>query len=275
MSTHTPTLEQIVNNYFAAWNASTVNRPAVVETAFTNDAYYCDGAAEAEGRDAIVSMMEGVMTQFEGAAFERTSPIDTHHRQARFNWRMTAADGTTLVDGIDAIRVSHDGQISAALGFFGVDIPNGSTETTSHTFHWSRTYAVPAQRLFDVVTDLDIYADVAPNLNKIDVMSGEGVGLVRRCTNPDGETWTETYTHWSPPEGFTVAVDVATYPPSLAAMIEALEMSVSVEEVAEDESTVSIAIDTELTALGVQVLRDGGAADSLFLPILNGWSEHL
>lgn len=125
MSEITVAIDEIVDRYFDAWNAPTDARPAAVAAAFTGDAYYCDGAAESAGHAAIAEMMAGVMTQFDGAGFEIASPIDTHHQQARFGWRMKGSDGSTIIDGIDAIRFSDDGKITTTLGFFGVDIPSG------------------------------------------------------------------------------------------------------------------------------------------------------
>lgn len=116
-------VEATVAAYFTAWNAATDERPDAVTAAFTPEAYYCDGAAEASGHQSIVRMMDEVMEQFEGSSFAISSPIDAHHRQARFGWRMTGPDGETLIEGIDAVRFADDGRISTALGFFGVELP--------------------------------------------------------------------------------------------------------------------------------------------------------
>lgn len=116
-------VDAMVARYFEAWNATTADRSELVAAAFTDDAYYCDGAAEATGRDAIAAMMDGVFTQFEGARFELASPVDSHHQQARFAWRMIGQDGTTVIDGIDAVRFDASGRMSATLGFFGVTLP--------------------------------------------------------------------------------------------------------------------------------------------------------
>lgn len=275
MSSTTIDVNEVAARYFEAWNADGSEREQAVAGAFAEDAYYCDGAAEALGRGAIAAMMDGVMTQFEGARFELASPVDSHHHQARFAWRMVGSDGGTVIDGIDAVRFEESGRILAALGFFGVDIPTGEPTSTAHTFRWERVYDGPADEVFALVSDLEVYAEVAPNLSAIEVLDGEGRGMVRRCTNPEGESWTETYTDWVPGRRYVTVVDVSTYPPSLAAMIDALEMSVSVEPVTPERSTVVVEIATELSDAGLQVLRDGGAADQLFQPILDGWGARL
>ena len=121
--TDAPVLVDDVVAYFDAWNAPADARPDVVAATFTADAYYCDGAAEATGRDQIVAMMAGVMDQFEGSSFALASPVDTHHQQARFAWQMHGPDGEMIVEGIDAVRFSADGQLSPVLGCFGVELP--------------------------------------------------------------------------------------------------------------------------------------------------------
>lgn len=123
-------VDDVVHAYFAAWNAAPEDRAAAVAAAFTPDAYYCDGAAEVVGREQIATMMSGVFQQFAGSSFGVASPVDAHHRQARFAWRMQGPDGSTVVDGIDAIRFTDDGRISTALGFFGVDLPQPEAETS-------------------------------------------------------------------------------------------------------------------------------------------------
>jgi len=109
--------QDIINRCFAAWNAPAAEQAGAVSGVFSSDAYYCDRSAEATGRDAIAELMGGLMTQFPGARFELTSPVDSHHQQARFAWRMRGEDGTTVIDGIDAVRVTDSGEVSEVLGF--------------------------------------------------------------------------------------------------------------------------------------------------------------
>lgn len=115
-------VEATVARYFDAWNASPADRPAAVQAVFSPDSYYCDGAAEATGTDAIAAMMDAVAERFPGSSFRRISGVDTHHLQARFAWTLEAADGSTIIDGLDAMRLTPDGRIATTLGFFGVGV---------------------------------------------------------------------------------------------------------------------------------------------------------
>jgi ribosome-associated toxin RatA of RatAB toxin-antitoxin module len=72
----------------------------------------------------------------------------------------------------------------------------------------SRVIDAPSAVVWDVVTDHDLYAEVAPNLATVEVLDGEGVGMVRRCVDTDGNEWTESCTRWDDGSAFAVAVDV-------------------------------------------------------------------
>lgn len=56
----------------------------------------------------------------------------------------------------------------------------------------SREVAASSHVVWAVMTDHPAYADVANNLSKVDIVSGEGLGMVRRCFGLKGENWTET-----------------------------------------------------------------------------------
>lgn len=71
-----------------------------------------------------------------------------------------------------------------------------------------RTVDAPAPVVWDVITDHELYGEVAPNLSTVEVLDGEGVGLIRRCVDTNGNEWTESCTRWEDGRGFAVSVDV-------------------------------------------------------------------
>jgi ribosome-associated toxin RatA of RatAB toxin-antitoxin module len=75
-----------------------------------------------------------------------------------------------------------------------------------------RVVDAPADVVWGVIADLERYADFAPNLAKTEVLSGQGEGLVRRCTDVQGGTWTETCALWEEGRRYTMVVDTSTYP---------------------------------------------------------------
>jgi ribosome-associated toxin RatA of RatAB toxin-antitoxin module len=74
----------------------------------------------------------------------------------------------------------------------------------------SRPFDAPADVVWAVITDPDVYADVAPNLSSIVILEGDGEGMVRECVDTDGNAWTESCHYWEAGRGFAVAVDVDT-----------------------------------------------------------------
>lgn len=67
--------------------------------------------------------------------------------------------------------------------------------------------------VWKVMTDHPGYADVASNLSKVEVVSGAGLGMKRRCYGPKGENWTETCNHYEDGRsyGFKIHTEAADY----------------------------------------------------------------
>jgi hypothetical protein len=81
-----------------------------------------------------------------------------------------------------------------------------------------RIVHVSPEVAWQVMTDHAGYAEVADNLSKVEVVSGQGLGMVRRCYDTKGRGWNETCTLWE--EGrayaFTVHTNAPDYPYPLA-----------------------------------------------------------
>lgn len=73
-----------------------------------------------------------------------------------------------------------------------------------------RSIDAPAELVWTVITDPDVYAEVAPNLSQVEVIEGAGEGMKRRCVDTDGNAWMETCHHWEEGRGFAVTVDTET-----------------------------------------------------------------
>jgi ribosome-associated toxin RatA of RatAB toxin-antitoxin module len=71
-----------------------------------------------------------------------------------------------------------------------------------------RTVDAPRAVVWDVITDQELYGDVAPNLSSVTVVGGAGEGMVRRCVDTGGNEWTESCTHWEEDRSFAVSVHV-------------------------------------------------------------------
>lgn len=78
----------------------------------------------------------------------------------------------------------------------------------------TRSVNADAATAWKIMTEHEAYADVADNLAKVQVLSGDGLGMVRQCTSVKGEQWTEKSHVWDPEKkfGFTVDTKDANYP---------------------------------------------------------------
>jgi len=78
----------------------------------------------------------------------------------------------------------------------------------------TRKVDAPASIVWDVMNDHPGYADVASNLSKVEVIVGEGIGMMRRCYGPKGENWEETCDLYEDGRsfGFKIHTEASDYP---------------------------------------------------------------
>ncbi len=114
------TTQQIVDSYGASWNETDdAKRRALLEQSFADEATYTDPQSDVSGREALVAHIAGFHQTFAGAKIVATSAVDEHHERFRFTWIMQAADGSTMMEGIDFGELAPDGRIKKIVGFFG------------------------------------------------------------------------------------------------------------------------------------------------------------
>ena len=113
-------VEETVRTYSAAWSETDPDaRRALLETAWADTGLYQDPMGRADGRDALVAHIGGVLSQFPGAGIEITSGVDHHNNALRFNWQMRLGDGSIMVEGVDYGTLAEDGRLQSITGFFG------------------------------------------------------------------------------------------------------------------------------------------------------------
>jgi hypothetical protein len=116
-------LETVIDRYFAAWNeANAVTRAALIEQAWSDDGRYCDPLSDVQGHDGFAAMVDGVQEQLPGHRVQRTSPVDRHHDQVRFEWEIVSADGDVALTGVDYAELAADGRLQSVSGFFGTGV---------------------------------------------------------------------------------------------------------------------------------------------------------
>mgnify|MGYP006267595701 CR=1 FL=1 len=87
------------------------------------------------------------------------------------------------------------------------------------TLHFEREVAAAPAEVWPVISDVANYHRVAPNIDRVEILSGSGRGQVRRCAHA-GQQWTETCTLWREGEAFAFRVDTAAadYPYPFASL---------------------------------------------------------
>jgi ribosome-associated toxin RatA of RatAB toxin-antitoxin module len=129
---------------------------------------------------------------------------------------------------------------------------------------------------WQVVSDVEAYADAAPSLDATEVLEGSGLGLVRRCSTGSG-SWEEVCTVWEPGRAYEMTVRTQTYPLPLRAMLSAMRGRWEIEPV---DSGARIVMTFEarprLGPLGALLLRLGRRRfDAECRSILDHWQERL
>ena len=76
-------------------------------------------------------------------------------------------------------------------------------------FYAERMVQAPADLVWDVISDVEGYAQAAPNLSKAAIISGEGESMERRCWDNEGNAWSEQCILWEEGRRYSMVVDTA------------------------------------------------------------------
>lgn len=95
-------------------------------------------------------------------------------------------------------------------------VPVADVSIRDGTLHATvkRNVNAPTTTVWDVMTDHPAYAKVADNISRVEVLSGDGPGMMRRCYGPKGESWDETCDLFKPGQsyGFRIHTEAEDYP---------------------------------------------------------------
>lgn len=79
-------------------------------------------------------------------------------------------------------------------------------------FKIERLIDAPADVVWSIISDVEGYAEIAPNLSKAKIVSGEGAGMQRQCWDTRGGTWREDCVLWEEGHRYSMVVDTSDYP---------------------------------------------------------------
>jgi len=81
-----------------------------------------------------------------------------------------------------------------------------------------------ADVIWNVITDHEAFTEIAPDIYKVDNVSGEKVGLVRQLHHKSGRTWEEKCTAWEDKHFYTMQIDTTSYPLPVKKMLRTCSM---------------------------------------------------
>lgn len=73
---------------------------------------------------------------------------------------------------------------------------------------YERVVSASKQETWSVVSNVANYHLVAPNIDRVEILSGYGEGMVRKCSH-SAQSWTETATLWKEGEAYAFTVDTS------------------------------------------------------------------
>lgn len=144
-------------------------------------------------------------------------------------------------------------------------------------FELAREVSAPAERAWSVVSDVASYAQFARTLHRSEVVSGDGVGLIRRCEQANGVCWLETCTRWEP--GRAYAFEVDTTGPGYPLPLRTMRGDFEVDRLSDERSLIRIRFAfTARGGIGTELLLAlifTANGDRLVGAILGRWAERM
>jgi hypothetical protein len=109
---------QLVERYLAAFNETDPDRRrALVDALYERDCTYVDPHVELNGPEQIASFIGETQQRFPGYEFRLGGPVDSHHKQARFQWHASpVGESEPTFVGFDVIVTGEDG-VRSVYGF--------------------------------------------------------------------------------------------------------------------------------------------------------------
>lgn len=128
--------------------------------------------------------------------------------------------GSIAVIGLGLFSISAAGQLAiAGIGvivsgfalhqsYALMHVHSTGKTATLKAFQFNREVRSDRDSVWNVISDLNNYHNIAPNIDETHIVSGEGKGMVRSCSS-DGNSWSETCTVWKPGRKYSFLIDTA------------------------------------------------------------------
>jgi ribosome-associated toxin RatA of RatAB toxin-antitoxin module len=143
-----------------------------------------------------------------------------------------------IIIGVVAFVVLQLG-LGQARGIARID---EGTDRGKKVFQFVRKVKGTKSKVWDVISDVANYHEVAPNIDGSKIISGEKRGLVRTCSHGK-DSWTETCTLWEEEKQYSFMVD--TKAPDYPYPLKSLKGTWIVEEISAHESEITMVFEFE------------------------------
>jgi CBS domain-containing protein len=68
------------------------------------------------------------------------------------------------------------------------------------------------ETIWKIITDAESFSETAPEIVRVEQLSGEGLGMVRRIHHSSGRSWEEECKEWEPQLHYTMQIQTDNYP---------------------------------------------------------------
>jgi len=81
-----------------------------------------------------------------------------------------------------------------------------------------------SEKIWEILTDMEFFAEAAPNIKRVEHISGDGLGMIRRIHHNSGRSWEETCKDWEVQSHFTMQANTDDYPLPISNMRRIISM---------------------------------------------------
>jgi ribosome-associated toxin RatA of RatAB toxin-antitoxin module len=129
--------------------------------------------------------------------------------------------------------------LGQASGLARIDEENKKGQKS---FKFKRKVKGTKQKVWEVISDVANYHEVAPNIDDSKVISGEKKGMVRTCSHGK-DSWSETCTLWEEERQYSFVVD--THAPDYPYPLKTLKGTWIVDEISNNENEITMIFEFE------------------------------
>jgi ribosome-associated toxin RatA of RatAB toxin-antitoxin module len=140
----------------------------------------------------------------------------------------------------------------------------------------SKIIDAPISLVWDVISEVENYHHYANSLHDVKIISGDSLGMVRQCSDNEGNSWQESCTAWEPEKYYTF--NVHTHAKDFSLPFKHFEGTWLVEAVGENKTKLTLTFKYKLKHrwimwLFIKKMKREGRQD--ILALLDNWEQEI